>query len=126
MDVPSLPGGPLTSDLTFLIIAIVGTTIAPWQLFFQQSCIADKRLRFSDLKNARMDTFIGATCTILIAACMIIVGDLATQNGIKFEDPAQVAVALAPLMGNFFKNAMLLLMINAAVLGATAVSLSSA
>ena len=124
--VPSLPGGPLTSDLTFLIIAIVGTTIAPWQLFFQQSCIADKRLRFSDLKNARIDTFVGATCTIAIAACMIIVGNFATQNGIKFADPAQMAVALAPLMGNIFKNAMLLLMINAAVLGATAVSLSSA
>lgn len=42
--VPSLPSG----SLVFLIIAIVGTTIAPWQLFFQQSCVAEKKLRFSD------------------------------------------------------------------------------
>ena len=35
---------------------IVGTTIAPWQLFFQQSCVADKRLRFIDLRVARIDT----------------------------------------------------------------------
>ena len=56
---PAIPAGGLTPDLMFLVIAIVGTTIAPWQLFFQQSCIADKRLRFADLKWARLDTFIG-------------------------------------------------------------------
>ena len=39
---------------------MIGTTIAPWQLFFQQSCIADKRLRFADLGWARLDTLIGA------------------------------------------------------------------
>ncbi len=124
--IPSLPPGPVTFDLIFLIIAIVGTTIAPWQLFFQQSCIADKRLRFSDLKHARIDTFFGATCTIAIAGCMMLVGNYATQNGIKFEDPAQMAVALAPIAGEFFKNAILLLMINAAILGATTISLASA
>lgn len=48
--VPSLPPGGLTPDLMFLVIAIVGTTIAPWQLFFQQSCVADKRLRFADVR----------------------------------------------------------------------------
>lgn len=56
--VPGIPEGGLKSGLMFLVIAIVGTTIAPWQLFFQQSCIADKRLRFSDLKWGRLDTFL--------------------------------------------------------------------
>ena len=60
--VPSIPAGGITSNLMFLVIAIVGTTIAPWQLFFQQSCVADKKLRFSDLKWARLDTLIGARC----------------------------------------------------------------
>lgn len=124
--VPTLPPGPVTSDMIFLIIAIVGTTIAPWQLFFQQSCIADKRLRFADLKSARIDTFIGATCTISIAAFMMIVGDYSSSLNIDFQDPAQMAVALAPFAGEFFKNAILILMINAAVLGATTISLSSA
>src|SRR5271169_780874 len=39
--VPSLPAGGLSPELMFLVIAVVGTTVAPWQLFFQQSCIAD-------------------------------------------------------------------------------------
>lgn len=124
--IPSLPPGPITSDFIFLVIAIVGTTIAPWQLFFQQSCIADKRLRFADLKNARMDTLLGATGTILIAACMMVVGHYSAEQGIPFSDPAQMALALSAITGEFFKNIILLLMINAAVLGATTISLSSA
>jgi len=62
-----VPAGGVTSGLVFLIIAIVGTTIAPWQLFFQQSCVAEKRLRFADLKWARLDTLIAATFTVLVA-----------------------------------------------------------
>jgi len=108
--VPTLADGPITSDLIFLIIAIVGTTIAPWQLFFQQSCIADKRLRFSDIKTAQMDTFLGACFTILVAAAMMLVGDYSNSFGIKFEDPAQMALAIAPFAGEMFKNAILLLM----------------
>jgi NRAMP (natural resistance-associated macrophage protein)-like metal ion transporter len=41
--VPGIQGG-VTSDAILLIIAIVGTTVAPWQLFFQQSNVVDKRI----------------------------------------------------------------------------------
>ena len=107
-------------------IAIVGTTIAPWQLFFQQSCVAEKRLRFSDLKWARLDTLIGATFTVLVAGAMMLVGNYGYQHGITFEDPAQLAVAFGSLAGHFARNGVLLLMVNAAVLGTTAISLASA
>ncbi|MEP6714552.1 MAG: divalent metal cation transporter, partial [Terriglobia bacterium] len=108
------------------VIAIVGTTIAPWQLFFQQSCVADKRLRFADLGLARLDTLIGAVFTILIAGCMMLAGNAAYQHHWEFTDPAQMAVQLGAVFGPFVKNGILLLMINAAVLGTTAISLSSA
>jgi Mn2+/Fe2+ NRAMP family transporter len=124
--VPGIPHGGLTGNLMFLVIAIVGTTIAPWQLFFQQSCIADKKLRFSDVNWARLDTFLGACVTISVAACMMIAGSYALNHGVRFEDPAQMANALLPMVGNGVRVAILLLMINAAVLGTTAISLSSA
>jgi len=124
--VPSLPAGGLTGGWLFLVIAIVGTTIAPWQLFFQQSCVADKRLRFADLNWARLDTLVGAVFTIIVAGCMMVAGNAAFARHWDFADPAQMAVQMGGIFGPFFKNAILLLMINAAVLGTTTISLSSA
>jgi Mn2+/Fe2+ NRAMP family transporter len=124
--VPTMPAGGVTSGLIFLVIAIVGTTIAPWQLFFQQSCVAEKRLRFADLKWARLDTLIGATFTVLVAGAMMLVGNYGFEHRVSFQDPAQLAVALGPIAGNFVRNGVLLLMVNAAVLGTTAISLASA
>ena len=123
---PTMPRGGLTGDFVFLIVAIVGTTIAPWQLFFQQSCVADKRLRFADLKAARFDTAIGAVAISLFAGCMMLLGDAMFRGGLPYEDPAQMASALTPLIGRAGRIALLILMLNAAVLGATAISLSSA
>jgi Mn2+/Fe2+ NRAMP family transporter len=123
---PTLPFSGITSGLIFLVIAIVGTTIAPWQLFFQQSCVAEKRLRFSDLKWARLDTLIGATFTVCVAGAMMLVGNYGNQHGIAFQDPAQFAGAILPTAGHFVRNGILLLMVNAAVLGTTAISLASA
>jgi len=122
---PSMPAGGLTPDLMFLVIAIVGTTVAPWQLFFQQSCIADKRLRFADVKWARLDTFLGACITITVAGCMMIAGNASRVHGFTFTDPAQMAMDIGTFSSGFLKNAILLMMINAAVLGTTAISLSS-
>ena len=124
--VPSVPEGGITASFVFLVIAIVGTTIAPWQLFFQQSCVADKRLRFSDLKWARLDTLVGAVFTIVVAGCMVIVGNASKIHGSAFLDPAQMAVDMRRFAGAGIETAILLLMLNAAVLGTTAISLSSA
>ena len=124
--IPTLPASGLTASWLFLVIAIVGTTIAPWQLFFQQSCVADKRLRFSDLRWARLDTLVGAVFTILVAGCMMLAGNAAFREHWNFTDPAQMAVQLGGVFGPVLKNSLLLLMINAAVLGTTTISLSSA
>jgi len=124
--VPGFPPGRIDTSLVFMVIAMVGTTIAPWQLFFQQSCVAEKRLRFSDLKWARLDTLLGAIFTVAVGGAMIIVGDYGLRHGVHFEDPAQLATALAPVAGKLVRNGILLLMINAAVLGTTAISLASA
>jgi NRAMP (natural resistance-associated macrophage protein)-like metal ion transporter len=96
--IPSLPHAGVTGDLVFLIIAIVGTTIAPWQLFFQQSCVAEKRLRFADLKWARLDTLIGAVFSILVAGAMMLVGAFAYNHHIAFSDPAQLASSISVIL----------------------------
>src|SRR5579864_4809023 len=97
--VAGLPVGGVTTSLVFLMVAIVGTTIAPWQLFFQQSCVADKRLRFADLNWSRLDTFLGAVFTIVVAGCMMIAGNAAKVHGLAFFDPAQMANELHVFSG---------------------------
>jgi Mn2+/Fe2+ NRAMP family transporter len=88
--------------------------------------VAEKRLRFSDLKWARLDTLIGATFTVAVAGAMMLVGNYGYQHGVTFQDPAQFAGAIMPMLGHFARNGILLLMVNAAVLGTTAISLASA
>jgi Mn2+/Fe2+ NRAMP family transporter len=124
--IPSMPHGGITADLTFLVIAIVGTTVAPWQLFFQQSCIADKKLRFSDVRFARLDTFMGACITVTVAGCMMLAGNASHIHGFNFTDPAQMAADIGTFAGPAMRTLILMMMINAAILGTTAISLSSA
>ena len=76
-----LPPGGLSDGLVFLVVAIAGTTIAPWRLFFQQSRIADKRLRFTDPRAARFDTAVAAATIATFAACMMVIGDAMYRGG---------------------------------------------
>ncbi|HZT42464.1 MAG TPA: Nramp family divalent metal transporter [Chthonomonadaceae bacterium] len=124
--IPNAPPKGWTPDLVMLVVAIVGTTIAPWQLFFQQSAVADKRLRFKDLTSARLDTFIGSCFTILVAGAMMCVGNVLYTRHVDYSDPAQMAVDIGPIVGYWVRTGVLLFMINAAVLGTTAISLASA
>ena len=123
--IPHLAPGGITADLVFLVVGIVGTTIAPWWLFFQQSCVADKRLHFKDLKWARLDTFLGAVFTVVVGGCMMLAGNVAKIHGLEFVDSSELATDIGGFCGPFVKYAILLLMINAAVLGTTAGSLAS-
>jgi Mn2+/Fe2+ NRAMP family transporter len=74
-----------------------------------------------------LDTFIGSCFTILVAGSMMIVGNVSFTHGLQFEDPAKMADAIRPFYENgFVRNGILLMFCNAAVLGTTAISLSSA
>src|SRR5271155_1213157 len=68
--VPGIAGGA-NSTSVLLIIAIVGTTVAPWQLFFQQSNIIDKRITPRWINYERLDTWIGAFIVVIGAAALM-------------------------------------------------------
>ena len=68
--VPGVRGG-FTSTSVLLIIAIVGTTVAPWQLFFQQSNIVDKRITPRFVNYERADTVIGSFITVIGATLIL-------------------------------------------------------
>ena len=73
---PGIAGGA-NSTSVLLIIAIVGTTVAPWQLFFQQSNVIDKRITPRWINYERLDTWIGAFVVVLGAAALIAISAFA-------------------------------------------------
>ncbi len=58
--------------LITLIMANIGTTITPWQIFFQQSAVVDKGMDVRDIKFGKIDTFFGSFLTCVVAAFIII------------------------------------------------------
>ena len=69
--IPGVQGG-FKSDGVLLIVAIVGTTITPWQLFFQQSNVVDKRITPRWIPYERADTVIGALVVVIGASAIMI------------------------------------------------------
>ena len=120
--VPGFPFG-LNSEVVFFLMANVGTTIAPWMIFFQQSAVVDKGLRERDIRWERLDTAIGAFFTIAVGVFIIIVtGTL--LRGANIESAAQAAVLLMPI-NRYIGTFMVIGLFDAGLLGAICISLAS-
>ena len=124
--VPSISGG-VSSDAVLLIIAIVGTTVAPWQLFFQQSNVVDKRITPRFMGYERADTVLGAFVVIVGAAALLMTGDWAarsTNTVGNFTDAGAIAHLLgqhSATLGAFFA----IVLMDASIIGAAAVTLAT-
>jgi NRAMP (natural resistance-associated macrophage protein)-like metal ion transporter len=89
-------------DYLYLAAANIGAVIMPWMIFYQQSAIADKRLRPEHFTAARWDTAIGAVVTQLVMAAVLV----ATAATIGAHNPnaslntvGQMSEALTPFLG---------------------------
>jgi NRAMP (natural resistance-associated macrophage protein)-like metal ion transporter len=128
---PDLRGG-FTSELLFIVLANIGTTIAPWMIFFQQSAVVDKGIDVKDIKWGKLETFVGSILTCLVAVFIIIATAAAFfyhKPPIVIEDAAQTAEALVPLLphasGELAKRLFAIGLFDAGFLGAICISLSS-
>jgi NRAMP (natural resistance-associated macrophage protein)-like metal ion transporter len=125
--IPHVQGG-LDATALLLIIAIVGTTVAPWQLFFQQSNVVDKRITPRWINYERWDTVIGSVVLYVGAAALLIAAAFGLANtdlGGQFTDAGGVAVGLAQNVSETAGNLFALLLLDAAMIGAVAVTLAT-
>jgi Mn2+/Fe2+ NRAMP family transporter len=125
--VPSIQGG-FSSNAVLLIIAIVGTTVAPWQLFFQQSNVIDKRITPRWLEYEKADTVLGAVVVVIGAGSIMMASASAftgTADFGHFTDAFGIARGLtrhiSPVVGGIFA----LLLFDASIVGASAVTLAT-
>ncbi|WP_430388911.1 NRAMP family divalent metal transporter [Dyella sp. 20L07] len=129
MAVPAMPKDAPLSEVMLLIIAIVGTTVAPWQLFFQQSYVIDKRITPRFMTYEKIDLVIGIALVIIGAVAMM--GFSAATFAGKpemgqFTDAAAVAAGVAKYVGEIPATLFSIALIDASIIGAAAVSLSTA
>ena len=125
--VPGISGGA-NSTSVLLIIAIVGTTVAPWQLFFQQSNIVDKRITPRYINYERADTVLGSFVTVVGACLMVVTCAFAFSHTTYFHhftDAGGVARDLGRRLGDAAGTLYALVLLNASIIGAAAVTLGT-
>lgn len=127
--VPAYPQGAKLSDIMLLVIGIVGTTVAPWQLFFQQSYVIDKRITTRFIKYERWDLVLGIVLVIIGAVAMMAFAAHTFAGKPEFgnfADAGAVASGIAKYFGKLPAQLFAVALIDACIIGASAVSLSTA
>ncbi|MGH9080491.1 MAG: Nramp family divalent metal transporter [Acidimicrobiales bacterium] len=125
--VPGVKGG-FNSTSVLLVIAIVGTTVAPWQLFFQQSNIVDKRITPRWINYERADTVLGSLITVFAASLLMGVVAAAfagTPLAGHFTDAGGVASGLNRKVGHAAGALFAVILLNASIIGAASVTLAT-
>jgi len=124
---PGVQGG-FTSTSVLLIIAIVGTTVAPWQLFFQQSNIVDKRITPRWINYERADTVVGSLIIVFAASLLMAIVAAAfsgTPLAGHFTDAGGVASGLQHYVGRAAGALFAIILLNASIIGAASVTLAT-
>ncbi len=124
---PGVAGG-FDARAVLFVIAIVGTTVAPWQLFFQQSNVIDKRITPRWLPYEVADTVIGAFLTACGAAALIVAAAFAFQQSRHHGHVGSglsVAQGLYHTVGPAAAAIFAVILVNASIIGASAVTLST-
>ncbi|MFZ1964864.1 MAG: divalent metal cation transporter [Roseiarcus sp.] len=108
-------------EFLFLAAAVIGATFNPWMIFYQQSAIADKKLRPDDLTAARWDTAFGAMLTQCLTGAVLVAAAATLGAGgasAGLDSVGEISKALSPLLGENFGR----LVFSAGVLGASMVA----
>ncbi len=130
LTIPALPAGNGgMATVMMLVIGIVGTTVAPWQLFFQQSYVIDKRITPRFIKYEKADLWIGIVIVVVGAAALMGVTAAAfagTKGFGNFTDSAGLAAGIAAHAGRVAGVIFAIALLDASIIGAFALSLSSA
>jgi Mn2+/Fe2+ NRAMP family transporter len=121
------PSFQFNAGYVTIFVTIIGTTIAPWMQFYQQSSIVDKGLKITDYAYERIDVIVGSLFAVLVAA-FITIACAATifTHGLHIETAEDAARALGPLAGRYASTLFALGLLNASVFSAAILPLSTA
>lgn len=121
------PSFKTDSEYLMTLIGIVGTTIAPWMQFYQQSAVVEKGITAEQYNFTRLDVIIGCILAIVVAFFMMVAcASTIHMHGLKIENAADAALALKPLVGEYASSLFAFGLFNASLFGACILPLSTA
>jgi NRAMP (natural resistance-associated macrophage protein)-like metal ion transporter len=122
-----IPTFHLEQNYIFMLIGIIGTTIAPWMQFYQQASIVEKEIQVKDYRYVWWDVAVGCIFAVVVVF-FIMVACAATlhANGILVKTAEDAAVALAPLAGKYAGVLFAIGLANASLFAASILPLSTA
>lgn len=121
------PKIPLNTQSLAMIIGIVGTTIAPWMLFYMQSSVIEKGLKMKNYKYTIIDILVGCIATVVVAFFIIVAcASTLHVNGIHIDEAKDAALALKPMAGVLASEVFAFGLFVASVFSATILPLATA
>lgn len=115
-----------TGSMT-MVIALVGTTIAPWMQFYMQSTVIEKGLKMKHYKYTVADLVVGCVITVVVAFfIMVACGSTLYPNGIVINEAKDAAMSLRPLAGNLASYVFAFGLFIASIFSATILPLATA
>ncbi len=120
------PRVELNTGSLAIIIALVGTTIAPWMQFYMQATVIEKGLKMKNYRFTLIDIVIGCVVTVIVAFfIMVACGSTLHQNGIQINEAKDAALALKPLAGRLASHVFAFGLFIASVFSATILPLAT-
>jgi len=110
-----------------MIIALVGTTIAPWMQFYMQASVIEKGLKMKNYRFTLIDIAVGCVVTVVVAFfIMVACGATLHPNGVTINEAKDAALALKPLAGKLASQVFAFGLFIASVFSATILPLATA
>jgi Mn2+/Fe2+ NRAMP family transporter len=120
------PGIEFNTQSLTVIIALVGTTIAPWMQFYMQSSVIEKGLKMKNYKYTVIDIVVGCIITVVVAFfIMVACGSTLYPNGIVIAEAKDAALSLEPLAGRLASHVFAFGLFVASVFSATILPLAT-
>jgi NRAMP (natural resistance-associated macrophage protein)-like metal ion transporter len=121
------PHFEVSSQSMTMVIALVGTTIAPWMQFYMQSTVIEKGLKMKHYKYTLADIIVGCIITVVVAFfIMVACASTLHPNGIRINEAKDAAMALRPLAGNLASQVFAFGLFVASIFSATILPLATA
>ncbi len=122
------PSFQFSSGYLYMVIGLVGTTIAPWMQFYLQSAVVEKGVKVKDYIYSRMDVIVGCIMTDVVAFFIIVAcaATIYVTGNREIKDAGDAAMALRPLAGHAASALFALGLCNASLFSACILPLATA